>query len=52
MPADTDVERWDRALIALILLTGARDNAIASLWLKHVDLREGKMPIVNRISNV
>jgi site-specific recombinase XerC len=43
MPADTDVERRDRALIALILLTGARDNAIASLWLKHVDLREGKI---------
>ena len=30
-------------MLALILLTGARDNAIAPLWLKHVDLREGNI---------
>ena len=38
MPAATDIERRDRALIAFTLLTGARDNAIASMSLKHVDL--------------
>lgn len=38
MPADTDIERRDRALIAFALLSGARDNAIASMSLKHVDL--------------
>ena len=36
-------EKRDRALIALTLLTGARDNAHASLRLKHVDLPEGKI---------
>lgn len=38
MPATTDIERRDRALIAFTILTGARDNAIASLSLKHVDV--------------
>ncbi|RLA51507.1 MAG: site-specific integrase [Gammaproteobacteria bacterium] len=41
MPNDTDIERRDRALIAFTLLTGARDGAIASLKLKHVDLKAG-----------
>src|SRR5271170_2260980 len=41
MPANTDVERRNRALIALTLLTGARDQAIASMKLKHVDLVAG-----------
>lgn len=40
MPATTDVERRDRALIAFTLLTGARDSAIASMRLRHVDLIE------------
>lgn len=39
MPAVTDIERRNRAVVALALLTGARDSAIASLKLKHVDLR-------------
>ena len=43
MPADTDIERRDRALIAFTLLTGARDRAIASLKLKHVDLITGRV---------
>ncbi len=43
MPAETDIERRDRALIAFIFLTGARDNAVASMRLKHVDLAEGKI---------
>jgi len=38
MPADTAIERRDRALIAFTFLTGARDSAIASMKLKHVDL--------------
>lgn len=38
MPTVTDVERRNRALIAFTLLTGARDSAIASMKLKHVDL--------------
>lgn len=39
MPEGTDIERRDRALIAFTILTGARDNAIASLSLKHVDVQ-------------
>ncbi len=38
MPASTDIERRDRAIVAFTLLTGARDRAIVSAKLKHVDL--------------
>jgi len=38
MPRNTEIERRNRALIAFTLLTGARDSAIASMKLKHVDL--------------
>ncbi len=38
MPAKTDIELRNRALVAFTLLTGARDGAIASMKLKHVDL--------------
>jgi integrase len=38
MPTATDIERRNRALVAFTLLTGARDSAIASMKLKHVDL--------------
>ena len=41
MPAGTDIERRNRALFAFTLLTGARDRAIASFKLKHVDLDAG-----------
>lgn len=41
MPSNTEIERRNRALLAFTLLTGARDSAIASLKLKHVDLQEG-----------
>jgi len=34
---ETDIDRRDRALIAFAILSGARDDAIASLKLKHVD---------------
>ncbi|MCG7854140.1 MAG: tyrosine-type recombinase/integrase, partial [Methanosarcinaceae archaeon] len=38
MTTDTEIERRNRALVAFTLLTGARDSAIASMKLKHVDL--------------
>lgn len=41
MPAITDIERRNRALVSFTLLTGARDRAIASMKLKHVDLITG-----------
>jgi len=41
MPNETDIERRNRALMAFTLLTGARDSAIASMKLKHVDLIAG-----------
>lgn len=43
MPANTDLKLRNRALIAFTLLTGARDNAIASMKLKHVDLHAGSV---------
>lgn len=42
-PASTDIELRDRALIALAVLTGARDGALASLRLKHVNLDQGRV---------
>lgn len=41
MSNETATDRRNRALLAFTLLTGARDNAIASMRLKHVDLAEG-----------
>ena len=43
MPADSLSERRNRAVIAFILLTGARDSAVASFRLKHVDLANGSV---------
>jgi len=43
MPAATDIQRRDRALIAFTILTGARDGAIASFKLRHIDTAEGKI---------
>ena len=43
MPEDTEIERRNRTLIAFTLLTGARDSAIASMKLKHVDLSTGSV---------
>ena len=42
-PASTDIELRDRALIALALLTGVRDGALASLKLKHIDLAQRRL---------
>jgi len=41
MPAETEIEHRNRALVAFTLLTGARDRAMASLKLKHIDLIAG-----------
>ncbi len=41
MPSDSEIEKRNRALVAFTLLTGARDSAIASMKLKHVDLISG-----------
>lgn len=38
MPANTDIECRNRALMAFTIVTGMRDSEIASLRLKHVDL--------------
>lgn len=38
LPAKTEIEKRNRALIAFAILTGARDAAIGSLKIKHVDL--------------
>ena len=43
MPHRSETERRDRALVAFALLTGARDSAIASMKLKHVDLIENRV---------
>ena len=41
MPVGSHIELRNRALIAFTLLTGARDSAVASMKLKHVDLVAG-----------
>ena len=39
----SEIEQRNRALIALTLLTRARDGATASLKLKHIDIGEGRL---------
>ncbi len=43
MQVETDIEKRNRALVAFTFLTGARDDALASLSLKHVDLANRKV---------
>jgi integrase len=43
MPDETAIERRDRAVVAFILLTGARDRAVTTFKLKHVDLARGTL---------
>lgn len=43
MPNETLIDRRNRAGFALLMLTGARDNALTSLQLKHVDLIENQV---------
>ncbi|WP_227287458.1 tyrosine-type recombinase/integrase [Boseongicola sp. H5] len=40
MPATTPLQRRDKALFAFLMLTGARDGAVASMRLKRIDLVE------------
>lgn len=40
MPIETEIHQRNRALVAFTLLTGMRDNAIASLRLKHIKMEE------------
>lgn len=37
MPADSDIQKRDRALMAFAILSGARDSAIISMKIKHLD---------------
>lgn len=39
MPESSPIEKRDKALIAFTLLTGARDSAIASMKIKHIDFK-------------
>lgn len=39
MQEGSEIKRRNRALVAFALLTGARDSAIASMKMKHVDLK-------------
>lgn len=48
MPYETEIEKRNRALIAFTVLTGIRDNAIASLKLRNIDIVEG---MVNQTPN-
>ena len=41
MPSEGPVEKRNKAVIAFTLLTGARDGALASFRLKHVNLSAG-----------
>ena len=41
MPDGSDIQRRNKALFAFLMLTGARDGAIASLRLKRIDLQQG-----------
>jgi integrase/recombinase XerD len=41
MPCATPIERRNKALFAFLMITGARDGAIASLRIKHIDLAQG-----------
>lgn len=50
MPHSTDVEKRDRALVACILLTGARVRAVTTLKLKHV--RADRLGIDQRAEEV
>jgi integrase len=43
MPATTDFQRRDQAIIATALLTGARDDALASLSIKHFDFSKRQL---------
>ncbi|GAA6177854.1 site-specific integrase [Sulfitobacter pacificus] len=41
MPEKTEINRRNKALFAFFMLTGARDGAVASLRLKHINMIDG-----------
>jgi integrase len=41
MPERTEIDRRNKAVFAFLMLTGARDGAVASLRLKHVNMIDG-----------
>lgn len=41
MPVISEIERRNKALFAFLMLTGARDGAVASLRLKHINMIDG-----------
>jgi integrase len=43
MPFETEIQLRNRALVAFTLLTGARDGAIATMKLKHVNIEQRKI---------
>lgn len=43
MPNQTDIEQRNQALVAFTLLTAARDGALASIKLKHVNLIDNSL---------
>jgi integrase len=43
MPTGTDIQKRNRALIAFAILSGARDGALVSFQLRHVDLAQGRV---------
>ncbi|EFL88045.1 tyrosine recombinase XerC [Ahrensia sp. R2A130] len=43
MPSETIFDQRNRAIFAFLMLTGARDGAIATLRLKHIDLVSGSV---------
>jgi integrase len=41
MPKQTEIDKRNHALVAITILSGARDRAIISLHLKHIDIERG-----------
>lgn len=41
MPEVTDADRRNKAIFAFLMLTGARDGAVSSLRLKHINMVDG-----------
>jgi integrase len=41
MPSETPIDKRNRAIVAILILTGARVGAVASLRIKHLDLNRG-----------
>jgi integrase/recombinase XerD len=40
LSCSTAIEMRDRALVAFTILTGARDSAVASAKIKHIDIAD------------